>query len=99
MTAASTSSRSAPRSGSGVARGRPAKTSHHDRLLIRALWRQGRTPDTRKLSAKEIAAKLGVSYMTVYRVVVLDEVEMADRERDELERLSRSRSADSSGTS
>jgi hypothetical protein len=66
--------------------GRAAKTTHADRLLIRALWKRGRSGE-RPLTALEIAEKFGVHHMTIRRVIEMDEVEMEQRRRDEAARL------------
>ena len=65
-----------------MARGRPAKTTHADRVLIRELFRVGRT-GPKPMSVDEIAAKFSVSTETIYRVVRLDEIEMEQRRADE----------------
>jgi Mor family transcriptional regulator len=63
-------------------RGRPAKTTHADRVLIRELYRVGRE-GPRPMSVDELAAKFGVSSETIYRVVRLDEIELEERRADE----------------
>ena len=70
-----------------MATGRPAKTTHADRLLIRELYRFDREP---RLTLHQIAARFpGLSHMAVWRVLQLDSTDIELRRRDEVSRGAR----------
>jgi hypothetical protein len=65
-------------------RGRPSRTTHAERVAIRARYAEGRNPPPPPpITLKELASITGLSAPTVWKIIHYDDVEMETRRKEE----------------